>query len=87
MSHSMAKEKTNKVTLKVGELTGIGWFGSEYITYAGMLSKETFSLGYGTTSALFNVYFATNAKEITIKNINFKLINITPQEVVLERKS
>jgi hypothetical protein len=82
----MSKEEAKVITLKIGELAGIGWFGQEYITYAGMLSKETFSLGYGNTSALYNIYFPAVAKEITVKHVRFAVLKVTTEEIVLQKK-
>lgn len=74
--------------VKVGEhIRGTG----ESAFYAGMISKDVFSLGvtFNTGPLLFdsgyNIFYPKNTKKININGTSFKLISVTPEVIDLKK--
>ena len=79
------------ITISVGEkktlkLSFMRWMG---IVYCGMSNGNTFSLSYMETAGYqgyaLNVYYPKSMSKIKIKNIEFNVLNVTPERITLQQ--
>ena len=74
--------------LKVGEQKTVGYGfmkPSVWIVYAGLSSNKIFSIGYAVGTMLScNLFFSTDATEITIGLVKLKVYEVTAEKIVLE---
>ncbi len=88
----IAETKTEAKNLKIG-ISEYGCVPQEWnkkganlggdITYNGMSNKETFSLSHGGSAAV-NIYYPADSKEIRYKGTRLKVLEVTPEHIVLD---
>ncbi len=77
-AEGVSEENPQRITLKVN-----GQY-EFFLRYAGMPNKETFSLtGTGRTSV--NFYYPAEAEIICYGNKEFKVIEVTPEYITLDK--
>lgn len=76
-----AEKKPEIFDIKISEHTVVGSF---YIEYNGMNNEKTFSISSHTDHAV-NTYYPADSKEIHYQGMGFKVNEVTPEHIVLER--
>ena len=66
------------------EITERVWINGMCLEYDGMIGIDTFSVSYPEDSAV-NIYYPANSKDIHIKRNDFKVIEVTPEHLVIEK--
>jgi len=79
-----------QITIKTGERDKVklGFLSGVEVIYCGMPNKETFSVGYkdnfGNQGYAMNVFYPKTAKTIIIKRTSFRVIDVTPEQIIIE---
>ena len=67
----------------------IGFAKAIHLLYCGMPNKDTFSIGYfksdGYQGYGLNIYYPKNVNVITINNSEFKVIEVSPEKLVIQK--
>ena len=76
------EKKPQIFDIKISEYTFVG---GAYIGYCGMNNEKTFSISNPMTYTAVNIYYPVNSKEIHWGEMDLKVLEVTPEHLVLEK--
>lgn len=73
-----------KKTIELGIGRGAWLPGSDNLEYCGMPNSNTFSLTYSTHFSV-NYYYPRDARKIKVREIEYEVMRVSPEKIVLTR--
>ena len=82
-------EEVIKLALGEYKKVKVGFAKAIHLLYCGMPNKDTFSIGFlkseGYQGYGLNIYYPKNANIITINDKEFKVIEVSPEKLVIQQ--